>query len=83
MNIGVIIILFQTILRSILGKVSKALRDVGFLDNAYLPFKMRLLAQAAVFTMCYFYGSACSYINDAVTSLGNNLQDGVNVGDSW
>jgi len=41
---------------------------------------MCLLAQAAIFTMSYFYGSTCSYINDAVTSLGNNLHDGVNIG---
>ena len=79
---GVIIILFETIRRSMLRKITKDLWDVRFLDNAYLPFKMHLLAQAAVFTMRYVYGSACSYINDAVTSLGNNLQDGVNVGDS-
>ena len=34
---------------------------------------MRLLAQAAVFTMRYFYGSTYSYLIDAVTSLNNNF----------
>ena len=43
--------------------------NAGFSDNVYLSFRMRLLAQAAVFTMRYFNG----YINDAVTSLGNNF----------
>jgi len=35
-------------------------------------FRMRLLPQAAIFTMSYFYGSTYCYINDAVTSHGNN-----------
>jgi len=41
----------------------------GFSDKVYLSFRMRLLARAAVFTMRNFYG----YINDTVTSLGNNF----------
>ena len=80
MNTGVIIILFETIRRSMLCKITTDLLDVIFLDNAYLPFRMCLLAQAAVFTMRYFYGSACSKINDTVTSLGNNIHNGINIG---
>ena len=38
-----------------------------------LSFSMRLLAQAAIFTMGYFYGRLYSYINDAVTSLSINF----------
>ena len=30
--------------------------NAGFSDNDYLSFRMRLLAQAAIFTMRYFYG---------------------------
>ena len=70
---GVIIILFETIRRSMLCKITTDLLDVIFLDNAYLPYRMCLLAQAAVFTMRYFYGSACSNINDTVISLGNKF----------
>jgi len=44
-----------------------------FSDNAYLYLRMRLLAQAAIFTMLYFYGSTYSYIMDTVTSLNNNF----------
>ena len=51
----------------------KMFNHVGFSDNAYLSFRVRLLAQAAIFTMRYFYGSTYSYINDAVTTLGNNF----------
>jgi len=40
-----------------------------------LSFRMRLLAQAAIFTMRYLYGSTYSYIIDAVTSLGNNFSN--------
>ena len=79
---GVIIILFETIRKSMLCKITTDLLDVIFLDNAYLPFRMRLLAQSAVFTMRYFYGSACSKINGTVTSLGNNNHNGINIGDS-
>jgi len=57
-------------------------RDVKVPNNAYLPFRMCLLAQAAVFTMRYFYGSACSYINGTVTSFGKNLHNRVNIGKS-
>ena len=51
-----------------------------------LSFGMRLLAQAANFTMRYLYGRLYSYINDAVTSLSitsplHNTHDGVNIGD--
>jgi len=45
----------------------------GCSDNAYLSFRMHLLAQAAIFTTLYFYGSTYCYINDAVTSLCNNF----------
>ena len=45
----------------------------GFSDNAYLCFRMRLLAQAAFFSMHYFYGGTNSYMKDAVTSLSNNF----------
>ena len=38
-----------------------------------LSFRMRLLTQAAIFTMRYLYGRLYSYINDAVTSLSNNF----------
>jgi len=38
-----------------------------------LSFRMGLLAQAAIFTMRYFYGRLQSYIDDAVTSLSNNF----------
>ena len=38
-----------------------------------LSFGMHLLAQAAIFTMRYFYGRLYSYINDTVTSLSNNF----------
>jgi len=38
-----------------------------------LSFRMRLLAQAAIFTMRYFDGTLYSYINDAVTPLSNNF----------
>jgi len=34
---------------------------------------MRLLPQAAIFTMRYVYGSTNWYIHDAVTSLCNNF----------
>jgi len=44
-----------------------------FSDNAYLYMRMRLLAQAAIFTMLYFYGSTYSHIMDTVTSLNNNF----------
>ena len=46
-------------------------------------FKNTSTRTGSVFAMHYFYGTACSYINDAVTSLGNNLHDGVNIDDSW
>jgi len=38
-----------------------------------LAFRMRLLAQATIFTMRYFYGRLYSNINDAVTFLSNNF----------
>ena len=38
-----------------------------------ISFRMRLLPQAAIFTMRYFYGSTYCYINDAVTTLCNNF----------
>ena len=56
--------------------------DIRFLDNAYLPFRMRLLTKAAVCAMRCFYGSACSYINYTVTCLRYNLLNGVNIGDT-
>jgi len=34
----------------------------GFSDNACLYLRMRLLAQTAIFTRCYYYGSTYSYI---------------------
>jgi len=45
----------------------------GFSDNAYLYLRMRLLAQTAIFTTCYYHGSTYSYIIDTVTSLNNNF----------
>jgi len=39
----------------------------------YLYVRKRLLTQAAIFTMRYFYGSTYSYIIDAVTSLNSNF----------
>jgi len=45
----------------------------GFSDNTYLYLRMRLLAQAAIFTMHYTYSSIYSYIIDPVTSLNNNF----------
>jgi len=50
-------------------KVFMMFNHAGFSDNVYLSFRMRLLAQAAVLTMRYFYG----YINDVVTSLVKNF----------
>ena len=38
-----------------------------------LSFRMRLLAQAAIFTIRYFYVKLYSYINDAVISFCNNF----------
>jgi len=45
----------------------------GFSDNACLYLRMRLLAQTAIFTRCYYYGSTYSYIIDTVTSLNKNF----------
>jgi len=39
--------------------------NAGFSDKAYFYFRMRVLAQAAILTMCSFYGSTCSYIIDS------------------
>ena len=38
-----------------------------------LSFRMRLLTQAAIFIMRYFYGRLYRYINDAVNSLSNKF----------
>ena len=55
----------------------KDLLVVRFLDNAYLPFRMRLFAQTTLLTLCTIF-----MVAHAVTSLGNNLHDSVNIGDS-
>jgi len=42
-------------------------------NHAGFSLRVPLLAQAAFFTMHYFYGSTYSCINDTVTSLGNYI----------
>ena len=40
-----------------------------------LSFRMRLLAEATILTMRFFWGRLYSYINDAVTSLNYNFSN--------
>ena len=54
-------------------KMIMMFNHAGFSDNAYLYLRMRLLVQAAIFTMRNFYVTIYSYIIDAVTSFNNNF----------